>query len=268
MSAPRVLALNGSPRGGAGATSKLLGPLLAGMRDAGAETELIRVRDLKLEPCIGCYSCWVQTPGRCIHLDGMESALEAWSRADLVVIGTPVYHGSMTGMMKTFLDRLLPRYEPWLVPSPHVEGASGHPARGSEPSRMVLVSACGFPGLHNFDALVYTFRHIARMHGMTMVAEVLRPFAEPLRLRALKGLFAEYFEALERAGREIITSGEIAEPTRTELERDLMPGSLLQQHEMANEHWRRLRSQALLSEDRLHGVGRGEAEVVPDRVPE
>jgi multimeric flavodoxin WrbA len=244
MGSPRVLALNGSPRAGAGVTSKLLEPLLAGMREAGAGTDLIVVRELDLEPCIGCYSCWVQTPGRCIHDDGMDRGLKAWAAADLVVIGTPVYHGSMTGLMKTFLDRLLPRYEPWLVPSAHVEGGSSHPPRESEPGQMVLVSPCGFPGFHNFDALVYTFRHIARMHGMEVSGEILRPFAEPLRLRALGGLFGDYFEAVRSAGREIIATGGITEDTRAELARDLLPGSLARQHEMANEHWARLRQRA------------------------
>ncbi len=241
MSGPRVLALNGSPRAEVGVTERLLTPLLEGMRKAGATTELIHVRKLNLEPCIGCFSCWVQTPGRCIHSDGMERALAAWTAAEIVVFGTPVYHGCMTGLMKTFLDRLLPRYEPWLVPNPHVEGGSGHPAYGPEPGRLVLVSPCGFPGLHNFDALVHTFRHIARMHGMEVVGEILRPFAEPLRLRALRGLFEGYFETVRRAGHEIIQSGAISEATRAELERDLIPGDLREKHEMANEHWRRLR---------------------------
>ena len=249
MTAPRVLALNGSPRSGAGVTSKLLAPLLAGMREAGAETQLIQIRELGLEPCIGCYSCWVQTPGRCIHVDGMDRGLEAWAWADLVVIGTPVYHGTMTGLLKTFLDRLLPRYEPWLVPSSHVEGASGHPARGPEPRRMVLVSPCGFPGFHNFDALVYTFRHVARMHGMELSGEILRPFAEPLRLKALRGLFGDYFEAIRAAGGEIVTRGAITEDTQAELSRDLLPGNLLEKHEMANSHWRRLRQRAGLVDD-------------------
>jgi len=249
MPSPRVLALNGSPRAGAGVTSMLLQQLLAGMREAGAETRLIQVRELNLEPCIGCYFCWVQTPGRCIHRDGMDRGIEAWATADLVVFGTPVYHGCMTGLMKNFLDRLLPRYEPWLVPNPRVEGGSAHPARGPEPRRMVLVSPCGFPGLHNFDALVHTFRHIARMHGMAVSGEILRPFAEPLRLRALRGLFDDYFETVCAAGREIITSGAIAEDTRVGLARDLVPGNLSQHHEMANEHWRRLRRRAGIEDD-------------------
>lgn len=118
---------------------------------------------------------------------------------------------------------------------------------------MVLVSPCGFPGFHNFDALVYTFRHIARMHGMEVSGEILRPFAEPLRLKALTGLFGDYFEAVRAAGGEIVTSGAITENTQAELSRDLLPGNLLEKHEMANSHWRRLRQRAGLVDGAASG---------------
>jgi multimeric flavodoxin WrbA len=53
----------------ASSTYHMLKPLLEGMEEAGAETELIHIRELKLEVCIGCYICWVRTPGECIHND-------------------------------------------------------------------------------------------------------------------------------------------------------------------------------------------------------
>ncbi|MFW9835764.1 MAG: flavodoxin family protein, partial [Candidatus Thorarchaeota archaeon] len=59
----KVLALNGSPRMKTSSTYHMLKPLLEGMEGAGAETELIHIRELDLEFCIGCYTCWVRTPG-------------------------------------------------------------------------------------------------------------------------------------------------------------------------------------------------------------
>ena len=233
-----VLAVNGSPRVRSSSTYSILAPLLEGMRAEGADTSLIHVHELDLEPCLGCFHCWVRTPGECIHEDGMRPAIEAYNEADLVVYGTPLYHGSMSGLLKTFLDRLLPRYEPWLIASPHVEGMSGHPARCAGPRAMVLVSGCGFPEFENFDALVYTFRHMARLHGQDYVGEILRPFAEPLSRRALQGLFGRYFEAVFRAGREIVTAGEISEPTRTALREDLLPGDKQVKYELANAYWK------------------------------
>jgi len=63
----KILALNGSPRMKASSTYHMLKPLLEGMEAAGAEIELIHVRKLDLEACIGCYTCWGRTPGECIH---------------------------------------------------------------------------------------------------------------------------------------------------------------------------------------------------------
>ena len=80
-----VLAINGSPRLRASSTYSILVPLLEGMRAGGAETNLIHVRELNLEPCLGCFHCWTQTPGECIHNDGMKPALDAYRAADLVV---------------------------------------------------------------------------------------------------------------------------------------------------------------------------------------
>lgn len=219
-------------------TYSILVPLLEGMRAAGADTSLIHVHELDLAPCLGCFHCWTRTPGECIHEDGMRAAIDSYNKADLVVYGTPLYYGSMSGLLKTFLDRLLPRSEPWLIASPHVEGMTGHPSRCDGPRAVLLVSSCGFPEFDNFDALVYTFRHMARLHGQDYVGEILRPFAEPLSRRALRGLFARYFEAVSRAGREIVTTGAISDPTRTALRDDLLPGDKQAKYDLANAYWK------------------------------
>jgi len=233
----KVLAINGSPRVRASSTHSILDPLLDGMRSEGAETNLIHVRELEIEPCLGCFHCWTQTPGECIHDDRMTGAIEAYRCADLVVYGTPLYHGSMSGLLKTFLDRLLPQYEPWLIPNPDVEGMSGHPRRWVGPRRMLLVSVCGFPEFENFEALVFTFRHMARLHGQEYVGEILRPFGEPLSRRALRGLFAAYREVVHRAGQEVVRDGTISEDTREALRRDLLPGNKLAKYDLANAYW-------------------------------
>lgn len=162
----KVLAINGSPRMKTSSAYHLLKPLLEGMASAGAQTEIIHVRQLDLNACIGCFTCWVRTPGQCIFADPMAEAIRKYNEAELVIFGTPLYHFSMSGILKTFIDRLLPRYEPWLIPHRSVPGLSGHPERWSGPEkRMLLVSPCGFPELENFAALVATFKQIARMEN-------------------------------------------------------------------------------------------------------
>jgi multimeric flavodoxin WrbA len=146
----KVLALNGSPRMKASSTYHMLTPLLEGMQAAGAETELIHIRKLDLEACIGCYTCWVRTPGECIHKDkdNMVAAMEYYNTADLVIFGTPLYHLSMSGIMKTFIDRTLPRIEPWLIPHPDIPGVTFHTERFHKPDKIMLVSPFSAHGPH------------------------------------------------------------------------------------------------------------------------
>ena len=218
-------------------TWHILRPLLKGMEMAGADTDVVHIRQLDLEPCIGCYTCWVRTPGICIHHDPMEQVLKKFNSADLIVYGTPLYHFSMSGIMKTFIDRTLPLMEPWLVPHSTEEGLTGHPVRDDHKAKMLLVSPCGFPEFEHFESLVATFKHIARMHGIEYVGEILRPFAEALSRRETQFLFKSFYDNLEKAGRQIIEVGRIAEETQSELRKDLFPGGKEVLYRLSDGYW-------------------------------
>jgi multimeric flavodoxin WrbA len=235
----KVLALNGSPRMKASSTYHILKPLLEGMEAAGAETELIHIRKLNLEACIGCYTCWVHTPGECVHKDkdSMATALESYNTADLVIFGTPLYHFSMSGIMKTFIDRTLPRIEPWLIPHPDIPGVTFHPERFHKPNKVMLVSPCGFPEFDHFQSLVATFKHMARMERIEYIGEILRPGAESLSRRSLQGLFTHYYDLLRQAGEQIINNSCISDETHTELRKDLFPDGKQAFYDMAGVYW-------------------------------
>jgi hypothetical protein len=238
----KVLALNGSPRKHTSATSRILEALLAGMREAGAETQLVQLAALDLQPCTGCYTCWVATPGECIHRDrdGMAGLMTAWRGADAVVFGTPLYHYSMTGLMKTFLDRLLPESEPWLVQDPHEPSWTKHPQRHRGPERAFLVSPCGFPDADQFAPLVQTFRYIARRHRWTWMGELLRTGAEPLSRSALVPLLEPYLANVRLAGGALVREGRIPDALADALSRDLFPCDRSAFHDRANRFWKDL----------------------------
>ncbi|MDP2861739.1 MAG: flavodoxin family protein, partial [Desulfobacterales bacterium] len=83
----KILAINSSPRvGGQSKTELMLNHLVKGMRDTGAEVDVVNLREKKIKNCIGCFTCWTKTPGRCIHKDDMTRELfPKWLEADLVV---------------------------------------------------------------------------------------------------------------------------------------------------------------------------------------
>ena len=250
----KVLALNGSPRMKASSTYHMLTPLLEGMEAAGAETELIHVRKLDLEVCIGCYTCWVRTPGECIHKDkdSMIEAMEHYNTADLVVFGTPLYHFSMSGIMKTFIDRTLPRIEPWLIPHPDIPNVTFHPERFHKPNKIMLVSPCGFPEFDHFESLVATFRHMAHMERFEYLGEILRPGAEALSRRSLQGLFTHYYDLVRQAGEQIIRDGRISDKTQAELRKDLFPGGKQAFYDMAGAYWEKQMDRFKVPEEKRH----------------
>ncbi len=86
-----------------GLVSRMCSRVLEGAADAGASTELVNLYDHEIEQCIGCWSCYRE--GTCFHDDDFEALFTKLRDADAVVLGSPVYVGSMSGCMKTFFDR-------------------------------------------------------------------------------------------------------------------------------------------------------------------
>ena len=102
----KVLALNSSPRSGKDSyTVMMLNPLVEGMREVGADVEIVNLREKKIKNCIGCLTCWTKTPGRCVHKDDMTNELfPKWLASDLVVYATPLYYHTINAAMSTFWE--------------------------------------------------------------------------------------------------------------------------------------------------------------------
>lgn len=102
-----VLAIAGSPRKG-GNSDILCDEFLHGALDAGHSIEKIYLQDNKIGCCYACYGC--RETGECVQKDDMKELLEKMKQADVIVLATPVYFYTMSGQMKTMIDRTLPRY--------------------------------------------------------------------------------------------------------------------------------------------------------------
>ena len=105
----KALAVNGSPRKKWN-TALLLEQALAGAASRGAETGLAHLYDLSYTGCTSCFSCKLingKSYGRCAVQDGITPLLEQAATADVLILGSPIYFGAETGMMRSFLVRLL-----------------------------------------------------------------------------------------------------------------------------------------------------------------
>jgi multimeric flavodoxin WrbA/putative sterol carrier protein len=215
----KVLALNSSPRtGSASKTELMLNHFVQGMREAGADVEVVELRKKTVKNCIGCFTCWTKTPGVCIHKDDMSRELyPKWTESDLVVYATPLYHFLMNASMKAFIERTLPLLEPFLVSR---EGRTHHPMRGKHP-KMVFLSVAGFPESSVFDELSFWVNSVYGKHGI-VVAEIYRPLAEALTVPAFESKAKEIFEATVQAGREIVKSLAVSPETMERITQPLV----------------------------------------------
>ena len=104
----KLLAINGSPRK-TWNTATLLKNSVEGAASQGAETELIHLYDLAFKGCISCFGCKTKegkSYGRCAVKDDLAPILEKVLESDVLILGSPIYFGSVTGEMQSFLERL------------------------------------------------------------------------------------------------------------------------------------------------------------------
>lgn len=112
----KVVGFIGSPRI-SGNTAALVGEVLRGAHDSGAETIAYNINQLNIRGCQGCYKCQTKE-GKCIQKDAMADIYDEIYNADAIVIGSPVYMAQITSQTKTLIDRFFA----FLYPAPESAG--------------------------------------------------------------------------------------------------------------------------------------------------
>jgi multimeric flavodoxin WrbA len=105
----KVLAINGSPRKQWN-TATLLNKALEGASSKGAETELINLYDLNFVGCTSCFVCKLKNGefyGHCAFKDELSPVLKHIEDVDALILGSPIYLGTVTGVIRSFLERLI-----------------------------------------------------------------------------------------------------------------------------------------------------------------
>jgi multimeric flavodoxin WrbA len=217
----KALVINASPHMDKGNTALILTPFVEGMREAGADVEIIYTNNLKIEPCDGCYTCWFKTPDVCVKKDDMASVLPKLE-AEIWVLAAPLYLDGMAGSLKMLLDRTIPLMEPFFELR---DGHVRHAARGKSRDRgkVALVSSCGFWEMHNFDPLAQHIRAFCKNADREFAGALLRPHGIVLRNMIRTGSAIDVIEAAKDAGIQLVQQGKINDGTLKTVSRELMP---------------------------------------------
>ncbi len=104
-----ILIVNGATRIN-GNTDILVNKIIEGSMDTGVNVTLFNLREKRISDCIGCYQCLEKI--ECSFQDDMTELRTAIEKSDLMLLASPLYWCGVTGLMKTFLDRLFFYYHP------------------------------------------------------------------------------------------------------------------------------------------------------------
>jgi multimeric flavodoxin WrbA len=114
----KVIAVNGSPRKNWN-TGTLLRKALEGAASQGAETETFHLYELNYKGCVSCFACKTkngQSYGMCAVKDDLTSILKKVKEVNVLILGSPIYYGTVTGEMKSFMERLMFPYSTYTDP--------------------------------------------------------------------------------------------------------------------------------------------------------
>tara|TARA_B100001964_G_scaffold236449_1_gene298177 strand:- start:335 stop:985 length:651 start_codon:yes stop_codon:yes gene_type:complete len=105
----KIIAFNGSPRKEWN-TAMLLEKALEEAESQAAKTELIHLYDLDFKGCTSCFGCKIKggkSYGKCVVKDDLVPIIKKVEDTYAIIFGSPIYYGTATGEMRSFMERLM-----------------------------------------------------------------------------------------------------------------------------------------------------------------
>jgi len=97
----KIVGIAGSLREG-GNTEIAVREVLNKCKKRGADVELITLYHKRINDCTNCGVC---SKGDCPIDDDVPKIIDSMKKADIIIIGTPVYFGDVSGVLKCLIDR-------------------------------------------------------------------------------------------------------------------------------------------------------------------
>ena len=212
----KAIAINGSPRKKWN-TATLLESALQGAASMGAETELIHLYDLDYKGCRSCFACKLRTGrsyGACATKDDLKPILQRIEACDVLILGSPVYYGMVSGEMRSFLERLLFQYllydtkysslrkkdiptgmiytmnvsqagaeeRNYPLAFGAMEGAIRRTLSGSEVPTLYATDTCQFDDYEKYEVTAFDGPHKARRRRVALPEDCQKAFAMGMQL--------------------------------------------------------------------------------------
>ncbi len=76
--------------------------------------KVVRLEEQSIKSCIGCWNCWLKTPGMCVMKDEMAESYVDYVNSDTAILLMDTAQGFLNHRAKAFLDRTIPHHHPYI----------------------------------------------------------------------------------------------------------------------------------------------------------
>lgn len=109
----KITILNGNPNAASIEFDNYLKRLSDLLESNNHTVTILKLREMGIRYCIGCFYCWVKTPGECIVADGSHDVCREYINSDFVLFASPVIMGFTSTLLKKAHDKLIPLLLPY-----------------------------------------------------------------------------------------------------------------------------------------------------------
>jgi len=228
----KIVAINGSHRKN-GYSNFLLEKMGNGIKKANVDFEIIHLRGKKINPCISCGTCHTEKSWlKCIYAE-KDDVCEIFNKireADLVIYATPIYVGTMSGLMKILFDRFFSTFDInniYLSKNGLIHHFIDH-SLNSKPF-VTQIICNGLEDIMTRNTVNY-FKDYSKIMEAENCGIIVRNAVrmsgygkEPPLIESMRPKYNNIHEAFELAGEEIAKLGRITKRTLKKTGQDVFP---------------------------------------------
>ena len=158
----RTTLLNGAPAGDT-FVDQIRDLLFDEMSNCGCQVDAWILRQEKIAYCLGCFECWLKTPGLCRIDDAGRAVAASVINSQMTIFLTPVTFGGYSSELKKAVDRLIPLISPFFT---HINGEVHHRRRYAHYPALVAVGVLPEPDAGQEEILMkMTGRNALNFHA-------------------------------------------------------------------------------------------------------
>lgn len=72
------------------------------------DIKYIDLSSMKIANCVGCFGCWIKTPGKCVIRDDATKVYPYIAESSSVIYVSHIKYGGYDSVMKTMIERAIP----------------------------------------------------------------------------------------------------------------------------------------------------------------